>query len=406
MKSNTRKFTLSLLSASILAAPLAFADSNNITEGVTKALSDSKVNLSFRARYEDVQQDAADGGDQLNASALTVRSRLTVNTGAYKNFSFGVEVDNVTALIDDYNDLTLDYSGDNAVVADPEITDINQVFIKYKNDDVSVTAGRQRINLDDQRFVGGVGWRQNEQTYDGVRVQYQINDQIGLDYSYIQNVNRIFAENSKKADDLAGDFNLVNLAYNINADHKITAFAYILDFNKAASMSTSTYGALYNGNLGAVALKARYATQSDNGDNPTNFSVDYINFEVAVKLDSVKLIAGYELLGSDNGVGFSTPFATLHKFNGFADKFLGTPGAGLQDAYITAKTKVSGVALSATYHNLFSDADSIDYGTEIDLAAAYKINKNYSALIKLASYDSDEYATDTSKLWIMLTAKF
>jgi len=406
MKSNTRKFTLSLLSVSILAAPLAFADSNNVTDGISKAISDSKVNLNFRARYEDVQQDAADGGDQLNASALTLRSRLTVNTGAYKNFSFGVEVDNVTALIDDYNDLTLDYSGDNAVVADPEMTDINQAFIKYKNDGLNVVAGRQRINLDDQRFVGGVGWRQNEQTYDGIRAQYQLNDQIGLDYSYIHNVNRIFAEDSKKADDLKGAFNLVNLAYQVNDDHKITAFAYILDFDTAASMSTSTYGALYNGNLGAISLKARYAIQSDNGDNATDFNANYVNFEVAVKLDSVKLLAGYELLGSDNGVGFSTPLATLHKFNGFADKFLGTPGAGLQDTYLTAKTKVSGVALSATYHNLFSDADSMDYGTEIDLAAAYKINKNYSALIKLASYDSDEYATDTSKLWIMLTAKF
>ena len=56
------------------------------------------------------------------------------------------------------------------------------------------------------------------------------------------------------------------------------------------------------------------------------------------------VIGGYELLGSDDGkVAFNTPLATKHKFNGWADKFLGTPKEGLEDVYLTAKGKVSGV---------------------------------------------------------------
>lgn len=401
MKSNTRKFTLSLITASILAAPLAFADQTTSSSSVTEALANSKVNLNFRTRYESVEQNGKD-----NAAALTLRSRISVNTGAANNFSVGVEVDNVTSLVDGYNDLTNSYEGNEAVIADPEVTDINQAFVKYKNTDLSFTVGRQRINHNDQRFVGGVGWRQNEQTYDGARLQFNITDKLSLDYSLIQNVNRIFAADSKKADDLKGNFNLVNLAYQFSDDQKVTIYAYELDFDTAASMSTTTYGALYNAKMGGVDFKASYAIQKNNAANPIDFENNYFNLEGTFNLENAKLIAGYELLSSDNGVGFSTPLATLHKFNGFADMFLGTPSTGLQDAYFTAKTKVKGVAFSATYHKLFSDVDSIDYGTEVDVSAAYKFNNNYSALIKYSTFNADEYATDTNKLWLMLTAKF
>ena len=58
---------------------------------------------------------------------------------------------------------------DRPVVADPTGTDVNQALILYRGiDSTLIRAGRQRINLDNQRFVGAVGWRQNDQTYDGI----------------------------------------------------------------------------------------------------------------------------------------------------------------------------------------------------------------------------------------------
>lgn len=402
---NTNKFTLSLLTAAILSAPAAFAAEPTHAKGITDALADSKVKVSFRARYEGVDEDGAAGAADKDATALTVKSRLTLNTGAYKGLSLGLEVDNVTALVDDYNDLTLDYSGNDAVIADPEITDINQAYVKYINGDLKATAGRQRILHNNQRFVGGVGWRQNEQTYDGVRIEYKANDALSFDYSYIHNANRIFAD-AKKGADLGGDFHFINVPYKVNKAHKITAFAYLLDFDTAAGLSTDTFGALYNGKFGAVFVNASAASQSDAGDNSTSFTATYLNAEVGTKFSGVTVLAGYELLGSDNGVGFSTPFATLHKFQGWADKFLGTPGEGVQDIYVTAKTKVKGIKLSATYHDLTSDVDSKDWGNELDLVAAYKINKSYGVLVKYAYYSADEKSTDTSKLWVQATAKF
>jgi len=396
MKANIKNITLSLITASALTAPLAFADVSAVSSGVTKALEESKVNVSFRAREEYVDQDGIDDA----ANALTIKSRMTIKTGSYSNFSFGLEVDNVSALVENYNS-TQNGETDYPVVADPTGTDVNQGYLQYKNNNFTAVAGRQRILHNNQRFVGGVGWRQNEQTYDGVRLQYNANA-LSVDYSFVHNINNIKTQN------VTGDFHLANLGYKINKDHKVSAFTYLLDYNADANAgkSTSTYGALYNGNFGPVFVNASLASQSDAGDNANSFTASYINAEVGGKVGPVTVLGGYEVLGSDNGVAFSTPLATLHKFQGFADKFLGTPGEGVQDIYVTVKGKVSDVKLSATYHDLSADVGGQSWGSEIDLVAAYKVNKNYSVLAKFASYSADDHSSDTNKLWLQLAAKF
>ncbi len=393
----TSKFALSLLTAAILSAPSAFAADPAHGKGITDALADSKANLSFRARYEGVDEDNAKD----NASALTVKSRFTINTGTYNNFSLGLEVDNVSALVDDYNSKT-NGNTEYSVVADPKGTDVNQGYVKYDNNGFSAVVGRQRILHNNQRFVGGVGWRQNEQTYDGVRAQYKAGA-LSVDYSYIHNVNNIIAKNN------SGDFHLANVGYKINKAHKVAAFAYILDFDAGATNSSSTYGALYNGKFGPVIVNASAASQSDNGDNPNSYTATYLNAELGYKFDAVTVLGGYELLGSDNGVGFNTPLATKHKFQGWADKFLGTPGEGIEDIYVTVKGAISGIKLAATYHDLSSDVDGIDFGNELDLVANYTINKNYGVLVKFANYSQGDVTTsqvDTNKLWLQATAKF
>lgn len=399
MKTVVNKFALSLISAAILAAPTAFAGETEHGKSITEALSDSTVKVNLRARYEGVDQD----GKAKDASALTLKSRITVNTGSYSNFSLGLEVDKVDALVDNY--AVPGEASDYPVVADPQGTDVNQAFIKYANSGFSAVVGRQRVLHNNQRFVGGVGWRQNEQTYDGVRAQYAAGA-FSVDYSYIHNINSITSA------DVKGEFNLVNAKYKINKNHKLAGFAYLLDYEAAANdkNSSSTVGALYNGKFGKFLVNASLASQSDNGDNPMNYSAMYINAEAGYNFGQVTVIGGYELLGSDDGkVAFNTPLATKHKFNGWADKFLGTPKEGLEDVYLTAKGKVSGVKWAATYHDFSSDEGSIDFGNEIDLVATYQFNKNYGVLVKAANYsegDSGIAPTDTNKLWVQMTAKF
>jgi len=395
---------LSLISKAVISS-FALVAAGSIQagtdDGVSKLVSDSSTKLNLRYRYEMVDQDGFDE----DAAASTLRSRLTWKSGTVDGWTFNVEVDDVTIIDgDNYNSTDNGYTL-YPVVADPEGTDLNQANVQYKNEQMAFTYGRQRINHNDQRFLGGVAWRQNEQTFDGYRLQYDVSDSFNMDLSYVYNVNRIFGDSSGKPD-LNGDLIFFNSTFKADKAHSFNFFAYLLDFDNAAAASTQTLGARYVGKFGDLGLNASYANQNDYGDNPNSFSTNYYNIDAMYNFGSFKLGGGYEVLGSDNGIGFSTPLATAHKFQGFADKFLGTPGNGVEDLYFKVSTKVGGVILAATLHDFASEAGSDDLGSELDLVAKYKVNKNMLFLAKYASYDADTHASDTDKIWLMLNYNF
>jgi hypothetical protein len=368
---------------------------------VQQAVSEGKTNLSMRYRFERVDQDNVDK----TANASTLLTRLRYESGNLNGFYTVIEVDNVTAIGNENYNSTVNGNSQYPVVADPTDTDLNQAYIGYKAGNMTISAGRQRINHNNQRFVGGVAWRQNEQTYDGYRLQYDNQNGLKADYSYVYNVNRIFGPNSVNSD-LAGNLHLLNVNYAIDKQHKVSGFVYELDFDSANAIATRTIGMSYDGNVSAIKIHASYATQSETGDNPIDFSADYIALELGTKVAAVNLGVGYESLGSDNGKGFTTPLATLHKFQGFTDKFLGTPAQGVNDLYIKASGKVGKLGLTAVFHQLTSDVGSIDYGNEINLVGKYPLAEKVGLLIKYANYSADDYSVDTSKLWAMATIKF
>ena len=361
-----------------------------VTESVTKA--------EFRYRFEGVDH----GGCRVIENANTLKSRINWTTGSIANFSATLEFDDIRAIGSENYNSTSNNHIEYPVVADPEGTEVNQAYLKYRNEGFSAIGGRQRINFDDQRFVGGVGWRQNEQTFDGGLIQYG-NDIFSADYSYVSNVNRIFGPEGDSAN-LKGNINLLNASVNFGKDHKLSAFGYGLDFDDVAALSSNTYGVRYSGKIAGLNLIASYARQTDAGDNPASYDADYGLLEASGKIGKIfGLTAGYEILGSDNGTSaFNTPLATLHKFQGFADKFLNTPNGGVKDAYLGASAQAGPVMIKVIYHNFNSDHSSDKLGTEWDAVAIYPINKNISALLKYANYNASKYATDTQKVWLQL----
>ena len=395
---------LSLISKAVISS-LALATAGCLyagtEDGASKFVADSTTKLNLRYRLEMVDED----GFSEDALASTLRSRLTWKSGKVGNWTVNIQVDDVTVIDgDNYNDTANGYTL-YPVVADPEGTDLNQANIQYKNDDLTFTYGRQQINHNDQRFLGGVAWRQNEQTFDGYRVQYNVSDSFNFDASYVYNVNRIFGDHSGKPD-LNGDLIFLNSTLKVDKNHKFNFYGYFLDFDNATAASSQTLGLRYVGKMGGLMLTGAYAQQDDYGDNANNFSTSYYNIDAKYNFGKFKLGAGLEVLGSDNGIGFSTPLATAHKFQGFADKFLGTPGNGVEDLYITLGGKVGGVMLGATWHDFSSETGSADLGSEIDLVAKYKVNKNLLVLFKYATYDADTHASDTDKTWLMLNYNF
>lgn len=422
-----RKSGLALASLLTLGAVPALAE--GVVDGVSRAVEQSSTNLSFRYRYESVDQD----GLPHDANASTLLSRLTWKSGTVHGLSALFEADNVSYLGDDDFNNTTNHKPTYPIVADPDYTEINQAYLSYviaRN--AKATVGRQRINHAGERFLGSVAWRQNEQTFDAARIEFKPLTRLSVDYAYIWDVNRVFDPHTNMGDfpgntalgDFNGDINVGIATYDLGGGRTLSGFGYLLDIHELPNLSSSTFGLEYKGNTKVsealtLAVDLAYAHQEDYRDSQLNYSVPYYFGEVMGLMVPVSLAggtatpvpisfgAGYEIMGSDHGVAsFQTPLATLHKFDGFADKFLTTPPKGIEDAYVKAGVTMGSATFTAFYHDFDSEDGGMHYGDEVDLVAAYTFSPRYGAMLKYADYHADDFATDTKKLWLMLTATF
>ncbi|MGB5163857.1 MAG: alginate export family protein [Woeseiaceae bacterium] len=398
--------------ALLLSGPMAVAMADDAGDLGT-ALTTGKVGVQVRARYEHVEQD----NFAEKADALSARLRLNYATGQWNGWSAFAEFDHVFHILDDFNSGagTSPGKGQYPVVADPQGSDLNQLYLDYTvADDWKTRLGRQRILLDNQRFVGGVGWRQNEQTYDSLTINSDAIGNTTLHYSYVANVRRIFGETVAAGSDKS-NHHLLNAKINLNESWSLVPYLYYLDYNAAsrAAASSATFGARFAGKFdagdGKLAVVLEFATQSDAGDNPNNYDADYLHADAMWALrDDLSIGLGYENLGSDNGLqSFSTPLATLHKFQGWADQFVATPAAGIEDVYATIKFTAGNWNLTGVYHDFSADTGGAAFGKELDVSAATSLGSNYGLLFKGAFFSADAPAyTDTNKFWIMLTASY
>lgn len=397
--------TLALLAVSTAAAASpAAAKTFPVGSGLTLTPT-----IDARLRYEAVDQPATD------ADAVTIRLRPGLALGTSAGFSALVEGEGTLAVVDHYRGAPFLPANGYSVVADPENIELNRAQIQYKSKAVTLTGGRQRINLDDQRFVGSVGWRQNEQTFDAVRAEATLGP-VALDGTYAWSQRTIFGVDAGPRQAYGGSYIFLGAGAAVGPV-KVKAFSYLLDFDATepaaiAQSSTQTYGARATAAFklspkASLNLAASYASQSDYKLNPGSYSAEYIAGEAGLGYGNYTLTGGYELLGSDSGAAFQTPMATLHKFNGWADAFLTTPAAGLQDIYVGLGAKfpqvkaLPGLNAAVVYHDFQSDVGSVDYGSEWDAQLGFKLWKT-SLLLKYADYDAKGFGVDTKKFWVQL----
>lgn len=391
------------------AACGAHAQSADTMGPFESAVSGTKLLFDTRMRYEGVDQDPM----AEDAEALTVRARVGFETGKAWGTSLLAEADLVWPLLTDYNSTT-NGKTQYPIVADPETHEINRLQLSNTSlPGTTLTVGRQRILLDDHRFVGNVGWRQNEQTYDSVRVVNKSVKNLTLDLSYVTQVNRVFGKDSPQGR-YEGDSVLANVSYQFPIG-KLTGFGYLLEFDAidgvpaAVRDSSETVGVRFAGEkpVGAtkIAYAASYATQSERGDNPLAFDLDYYMGEVTGTFSRYSLGAGLEVLEGDGVKGFTTPLATLHKFQGWTDKFLATPANGIEDRYLNAGVTLKNIAgletmaFVASYHTYDAERISMDYGDEINVQLLAKRGK-FTGILKYGDYQADDLLTDTKKYWV------
>lgn len=380
-------------------------------QSFAQALRDGSFDLAFRYRYEFVDQDNV--GEDANAS--TLRTRLTYRSASYADFSAFLELDDLRPIGADAYNSTRNGKVGRPTVADPKGTDLNQAGIQYTGfADTVIVAGRQRLNHANQRFIGSVGWRQNEQTMDALEISHSFTDAFSGRYTYVSNVNRVFGPKSgTPTEEFESSSHFLDATYQLAAGMSLTGYGYFLDFDNAASASNRTLGLRLTGTADLsdtlmMPYVVEYARQDDYANNPTGFDADYYLLEAGLSASGYGFKLGYEVLGGNGtpGQAFTTPLATLHAFQGWADMFLATPANGIEDSYAAFNARVRAVNIAVVFHDFSADNGGASYGSEFDLSAGWRFAENYSILLKLASYDADTHAVDTDKLWIMLSAAF
>ena len=386
-----------------------------------EAFTKGKFSINVRARYEFVNQEGVPAITD-DSHAPTIRTRFGFTTAPVYGFQGMIEAENVTALGPEGNYNAAGSNGKNykPVVADPTTTELNQAWLSYSYTNMATAkVGRQRIVLDNARFIGDVGWRQNMQTFDAAGLEFKPAKDFSLYYGYIWDVHRVFGDVSglpPANTDFNSKSHLINASYAACDYGKLSGYTYLLDLKNdaGANNSCATYGVSFVGSAPVsekvkLDYRAEFAWQTDYADSTQNYGTEYYNLELGVNVKPFVVGAGYEVLGSDNNVGFKTPLATGHAFNGWADLFLSTPNAGLRDLYGFAQfTLPQQIPLRVVYHKFDADTGGYDFGQEFDVVISKKFGKYWSALLKYANYNGVDapVASDVQKFWAQVEFNF
>jgi len=402
---------LSLFLTTAASAQEAAPEGAEGPTGVVEAFKQGAFHLGLRYRFELVDQDNLEA----EAYASTLRTVLNYRSAPLHGFDFFIEAENVLVLgADDwYRDAGRPPRGNGVagrpVVADPAGTDINQVMLRYRGYDTDLRFGRQEINIADQRFVGAVGWRQHHQTFTALDFNNSSIGRVNLQYAFVSHVYRIFGDKIDTAN------NFLHAAIDAGKVGTVRAYGILLNYrdDQFDGLSTNSFGLELAGSQSlndvvTIHYEGEYAHQTDAADNPAEVSASYAHLMGGFGFQQwVTARVGWELLGGSLEDGsFSTPLATLHKFNGWADKFLTTPPDGLKDFYVQLDGRVAPVAWMLVFHQFNADSTSATYGSEVDWQVSYATPWSQSVALKGAYYSADTFSVDTLKVWLTTAYTF
>lgn len=408
---------LSLASCQFSTGTVSAAEEKKEAESPLEAVTGGKLLLNLRPRYEYV--DLATKPE--NAKAFTLRSLVGWETKPYKGIGITVQAINVAHITDDFNDdPTKNAASRYPLVADPDDTDFNQVYLDYTGlPNTRFRLGKQSIKLDNVRFMGNVEFRQVMQVFNGITVENKSIPNTEIYVAHLERVKSIFGlQRQAKIEILRG-------AYKFTPNDSLIAYAYFQDDPKLAGAAANVTD-LSNRIVGIRAdgghpfgekfkllYTAEYAKQNAYADGDDKIDADYLRVGIGPKWGDWFVRIDYEKLASNNGnYAFQTPLGTNHLFQGWADHFLTTPRQGIKDTFLTAGGKIGKATLIVEYHRYKSDTGGINFGDELDFSVAYPFTKQLSGKIEYAGFQEKDILAgaarkpDLTKIWVTLVFNF
>lgn len=390
------------------------------------SVSSPELTYGARVRGEVVEQN------HQQAEAITLKGRLTLEQPLPKNVDLLVQIDHVEAFLDDHHSDGVLNNGE-PVIADPQTTELNQFVFSYQHNDWTLNMGRFGLKLANERFVGGVEFRQNDQTFDGLKLDYGFSTQSQWSYVYLDNVNRIFGDDADSMlSPMDSQFNATNgvRPTAMLGDHRVDAHLLFVDYREwdywqwhafMLSLSNHDHRPFSNRTVGVRAMGRKKLTgvelfgefdiavqrQQAVDDNPSiarRPSLTYRSVNIGMIIKRIEFSLQQEVLGAEDQVSFITPLATLHKFNGWADQFLGTPADGLIDQVIQVAWRPRPFIIDLRWHQYKTENSRVDIGEELNLDLVYRRGRHHQWKIRIADFDpADDQSVRTNpiKKWFL-----
>ena len=298
------------------------------------------------------------------------------------------------------------------LLPDPRHTGLNRAFLEITGPEgLAARFGRQRLALDNQRWVSDNDFRQIPQLFDGATVEYTGLPAARLTAGFYSRVR----STSGATDDLR--LAVLNAAWNPRPDHSVGAFAYFHDqpgsapFTGFQDESYRVQGVRAEGvagRWGAIEIPyiAELARQRPFADGDARIDARYWRLGAGLSTGHWLVRADYEVRGSNEGLyGLQIPLTDFYAFNGWTLKWFTAPREGLRDGWVTGRWAVGKLVLYGELHRFDSDFGSLDLGRELDVGATWEVLPNAVLRLQHARYDSGsgrDYP-EIRKTWLTLS---
>lgn len=385
----TIKLSLVALAAMSLGTSL---NANSLSE----ALSNGKVSGEFTATYENrnVDKELTKWSNYYNNTSYGVGSfAMKYESGVWNNLSLTSKVRAYSTLFEGNKD-EIHYKGKGDASerfyekdGSSQVADIEELFLAYTLDNISVKAGRQFISTD---------WM--NKTQDALRINANYSN-TSLEAIWSKRHGRVYARDYRPVSEMNGDDGVYKVSLTQKFNDNISATAY--DF--IAPDVRDIIGGKFNLKYGDTALRAHYAVNKDDKDSSKDSSI--MDFKVSTKIATFSPFAGYIQIDKDAG------------FTHMAGETINPFEEGDQIYLKNAKTYYVGVSksfgkLSST---LLYGASSYDKGSknytqeEATVWLGYPLTKDLKSnlgytIVRNDKADTDE--TDLNQVNVTLTYSF
>lgn len=306
------------------------------------------------------------------------------------------------------------------LLPDPRYAGVNQAWIDWSGELANIRIGRQKLRLDNERFVSDNDFRQVPQVFTGVAVRGRTGAEVEWRAGHFTRVRgSLGVENNLKLSFLQGEWNPAPgqalLGYLLWHDQPQNSTQTGL-----ANSSHQVAGVRWHGSVASnLEGKGRWlyhveaARQRAHAGGDSAIRADYLRIgggwsgqlaggEWTLRLD-------HEVKGSNSGrYGLQTPLTDLYAYNGWALQFVTTPRDGLRDSWVTVRKPLGAVELFGEYHRFRADNGGASLGRELDVGLTWRLPGWWGDDARLIAQSARyrQPGNGVSKLWVALDWRY